>query len=483
MAKYEKDGKVSLILASVLVVAIVVYAIAVATEAFAKQTEMQFLVSIDSTACNGTAEMTIELKDIEGKRVPDALVDIYAGNARLDSLYTDKNGRVRTEMALDPAWCGLPVNFSARYQGDYYHLASSDSEIKKIKMPTRLVLEIPGSALEGKNITAGAILTNAVNGAPIANKNITVMNKANQPINTTNSSGSASFVFNFDIAGSELIAASFIGDDDYEPSSGETEIEITGLSCPGGTKIGSCSGQYLCTENLTLEFSCSSCGCPSGLLCIDNECISEEQRIETLVAELQESTVQVSSDDGIGSGVIIASDGSGTVILTNRHVVDPDFIFRSSHNLEVKNSGTEVATPVMVSVAPNGIDLAVIYVNKYLGPPVEMHNASLNRGAAVLVLGSPLGLQNSVSRGIVSNFMNTTTDSGFSYEAIQTDAALNPGNSGGGFFLASSGRLVGITTFKLVLMPGELAEGLGFAVPVGLLDEFPIDRWRVLTPG
>lgn len=439
MAK-SKINWFPIILASVIVLAISLYAIAIGSGAFARQTSMQLSVSLDSKACNGTAGISIELRDIDGKRVPDALVDIYAGNSRLDSLYTDNNGRIRTDMPLDPGWCGLPLNFSARYAGDHYHLASADSEIKKMKMPTTITLEIPESAFEGE-ITASATLTNAMNDAPIADKEITITNSFESAIknkinktNITNSSGSASFIFIFDSVGSERIAASFIGDEDYEPSSAEAGIEIAELTCAGGIKIGSCSGQYLCTANLSLEFFCPLCGCPSGLLCVENECISEEQRISGLIAELQNSTVQVQSDAGIGSGVIISLDDT-TVVLTNRHVVDPDFIFRAYPNLEVKSSSTEIARPVKIAVAPNDLDMAVIYLDKDLGPPVELHEGSISRGAEVLVLGSPLGLQNTVSRGIVSNFMNTTTESGYSFQAIQTDAAVNPGNSGGGFSL------------------------------------------------
>ena len=476
----SKNNRIPVILAAIII-AIVLYAIAIASGAFTKQTSMQLSVSLDSEKCNGTAAIAIELKDIDGKRVPDALVDIYAGNNRLDSLYTDNNGRIRTDIPLESSWCGLPVNFSARYAGDYYHLASADSEIKKIKMPTRLVLDIPVSAFEGE-ITASAILTNAINGAPIADKEIKITYNATNPTSTTNSSGSASFSFVFDFVGSERISASFIGDEDYEPSSAEGTIEIMKLACAGGTNIGSCSGQYLCTENLTLEFSCLSCGCPSGLLCIDNQCISEEQRVERLIADLQNSTVQVQSDEAIGSGVIISLDGT-KVVLTNRHVVDPDFIFSSPPNLEVKGANTEIAKPLRIVVAPNDLDMAIIFLDKDLGPPVELHEGSISRGADVLVLGSPLGLQNTVSRGIVSNFMNTATESGYPFQAIQTDAAVNPGNSGGGVFLASSGELIGITTFKLALMPGELAEGLGFAVPVSLLNESEVGGWRTVRIG
>ena len=97
-------------------------------------------------------------------------------------------------------------------------------------------------------------------------------------------------------------------------------------------------------------------------------------------------------------------------------------------------------------------------------------------------MGSPLGIQNSVSKGIISNFFDAETRSEYDYTAVQTDAAVNPGNSGGGIFLVKNGQLIGVTTFKLVLAQYELAEGLGFAVPVSLIEEFPFDKWRTITP-
>jgi serine protease Do len=261
-------------------------------------------------------------------------------------------------------------------------------------------------------------------------------------------------------------------------------LTVLPQTCEDGTVVGECSGSYLCTENKTLAFRCSECGCPGGLECIANECVSEEHRVERLIGQLEQSNVLIRSDAGVGSGVIIARQGSETFILTNRHVVDPDFTLQAPPNLEVSNYQTEVAQPVRVLVAPNQLDLAVVVVGKDIGPPADMDfNLSPQRGADVLVLGSPLGLQNSVTRGIVSNFYSTNTSSGFDFEAIQTDAAVNPGNSGGGVFLVDSGQLIGITAFKLVLQRGQLAEGLGFAMPIRLLGDFPLDEWTEIAPG
>jgi S1-C subfamily serine protease len=130
--------------------------------------------------------------------------------------------------------------------------------------------------------------------------------------------------------------------------------------------------------------------------------------------------------------------------------------------------------------------MAIIVVSKDIGKPAEI-NYSLKPkiGSEVLVIGTPLGIPNSVTTGIISNYVETNTSSGFVYEVIQTDAAVNPGNSGGGVYLAGSGKMIGIISFKLVIrgrQGTQLAEGLGFAIPVNLVEDYPLDEWRVIPP-
>jgi S1-C subfamily serine protease len=243
--------------------------------------------------------------------------------------------------------------------------------------------------------------------------------------------------------------------------------------------VGKCSGSYLC-EELELEFDCETCGCPQGLLCMDDECITEERRLQRLIVELQKSDVLVENDLGTGSGIIIKERW----VLTARHVVDPEFTGIAAANIEIFNSEREIGKPQSILLAPNAIDLAVIVINKDMGPPAKMvFNESIERGAEVLAIGSPLGIQDSVTKGIISNLYDAKTESEYGYEAIQIDAPVNPGNSGGGLFLASNGKLIGVTTSKRVISEVELAEGLGFAVPIDLIEEFPVDDWQSISAG
>ena len=257
--------------------------------------------------------------------------------------------------------------------------------------------------------------------------------------------------------------------------------------CEDGTLVGECSGEYYCAEDRELEARCSACGCPGVLLCVEERCIGEEERLQGLIETLQKGNLKIESDEGIGSGVIIGKNGSDLLILTNRHVVDADFAFISNTNLEVLNFDNETAKPARIYIAPNQLDLAIIVVQKDMGPPADIdYGLKPKIGAEVLAIGTPLGIPNSVTSGIISNYVETNTSSGFVYEVIQTDAAVNPGNSGGGVYLAGSGRLIGIISFKLVIRGREsdqLAEGLGFAIPVGIVDDYPLSEWKIIAPG
>jgi S1-C subfamily serine protease len=224
---------------------------------------------------------------------------------------------------------------------------------------------------------------------------------------------------------------------------------------------------------------------PAPPMSMSPDSCTEDSHIQMLAEQLRRSTVLISTSEGLGSGVIIARRDGETVILTNRHVVEAEALGPGSSillapGMEVHNDG-RTAVPVRVMIAPQDIDLAIVVVREDIGPPARIGHGSLYRGTGILVMGSPLGIEDTLTRGVVSNFSLRMTDSGLRYVAIQTDAAINPGNSGGGLFLAGSGELVGITTFKLRIGPHETAEGMGFATPVSLLGQFPYGSWSRIT--
>jgi putative serine protease PepD len=179
------------------------------------------------------------------------------------------------------------------------------------------------------------------------------------------------------------------------------------------------------------------------------------------------SVVQVNVGDGLGSGVILSADGR---ILTNNHVVAG-----AGGRLTVTlNDGREVPATV-VSTDPSS-DLAVIQASGVSGlTPIKWADSdSVRVGDAVMAIGSPSGLQGTVTTGIVSALDRKVTVPGegrrassVSYQAIQTDASINPGNSGGALVNAA-GELVGINSaiYSPASNGGEAGSvGIGFAIP------------------
>jgi S1-C subfamily serine protease len=156
------------------------------------------------------------------------------------------------------------------------------------------------------------------------------------------------------------------------------------------------------------------------------------------------------SGEGLGSGVVFTGDG---FLLTNAHVVGPATTGTASFS-----DGTSV--PFRVVGADPLSDLAVLRANGDTPEPAELGEADqLVVGQLVVAVGNPLGLAGSVTAGVVSALGRSLPARGRVIEdVIQTDAALNPGNSGGALADADA-RVVGINT-------AVAGVGLGMAVPV-----------------
>jgi S1-C subfamily serine protease len=171
------------------------------------------------------------------------------------------------------------------------------------------------------------------------------------------------------------------------------------------------------------------------------------ERLTPKVASLR---VPHGSGEGLGSGVVFTGDG---FLLTNAHVVG-----RASAGTASFSDGTSV--PFRVVGADPLSDLAVLRANGPTPEPAELGEADqLVVGQLVVAVGNPLGLAGSVTAGVVSALGRSLPARGRVIEdVIQTDAALNPGNSGGALADASA-RVVGINT-------AVAGVGLGLAVPV-----------------
>ncbi|MGI8522364.1 MAG: S1C family serine protease [Nocardioides sp.] len=192
------------------------------------------------------------------------------------------------------------------------------------------------------------------------------------------------------------------------------------------------------------------------------------QKVLPSVVEIRVSGAQ---ESGSGSGIILSSDGN---ILTNNHVVA---IAGNNGNISVSFNDGSTTKARIVGTDPL-TDTAVIKAEGVSGlqPATIGKSSSLQVGQAVVAIGSPFGLESTVTSGIVSA-LNRPVDVGSDssgnatvYPAIQTDAAINPGNSGGAL-VDSSGNVVGInasiqstTSSSAGGQAGSI--GLGFAIPI-----------------
>jgi serine protease Do len=170
-----------------------------------------------------------------------------------------------------------------------------------------------------------------------------------------------------------------------------------------------------------------------------------------------------------GSGIIITSDGW---VVTNAHVVEGSRRIRVRLNSEgdVSPSPNGRARHALLEaklvLADRDTDLAFLKVEATGLPTLELSDSSeLRQGQVVLAFGSPLGLDNSVSMGVVSSVARQLDpDSPTIY--VQTDAAINPGNSGGPL-VNTDGQVVGVNTLILTQSGGN--EGIGLAIPSNVI--------------
>ncbi len=179
-------------------------------------------------------------------------------------------------------------------------------------------------------------------------------------------------------------------------------------------------------------------------------------------------------DQALGSGVVISPKG---YVVTNWHVI------RGADMIHVQLSDGRVATAKTVGADPD-TELALLHIELPNLPTIVLGRSdSLKVGDVVLAIGNSLGLSQTVTMGIVSATGRSQLGLTNFEDFIQTDAAINMGNSGGAL-VNTRGELVGINT-AVVSSAGELAppEGIGFAIPVnlvrGVMDQL-IEHGRVI---
>jgi S1-C subfamily serine protease len=185
--------------------------------------------------------------------------------------------------------------------------------------------------------------------------------------------------------------------------------------------------------------------------------LSLQDQMVAVIKQLTPSVVVIETDSGLGSGVIYDNKGD---IVTNAHVVGTSTTFQVTLSNGKVYPGTLVG-----SYAPD--DIAVIRITATgLTPATFGDSSQLSVGDFVLAMGNPLGLQSSVTEGIVSALGRQVSEpSGNALpDVIQTSAAINPGNSGGAL-VDLNGQVVGIPTLEATdPQLGGAAAGIGFAI-------------------
>jgi serine protease Do len=186
--------------------------------------------------------------------------------------------------------------------------------------------------------------------------------------------------------------------------------------------------------------------------------------VSSLVKQIGEAVVQVKTPGGLGSGFFLNEDG---YLITNFHVIEGETEI-SVEVYQQKNGQLDRETYKQVKIiAINKFhDLALLHIEDKNAPKfkaVTLGSAdALSVGEGVFAIGSPLGLERTVTQGILST--KTRQMEGELY--LQTSTQINPGNSGGPLFNLA-GEVVGVTNMKLTF-----GEGLGFAIPVELVKSF-----------
>jgi serine protease Do len=196
---------------------------------------------------------------------------------------------------------------------------------------------------------------------------------------------------------------------------------------------------------------------PTNLVDIQSQVEEIANKISPAVVKIVSTTqiidpffFQIIPQQGLGSGVIIRSDG---LILTNNHVI------ADATKIEVTLSNGKTYKGEVLGTDPTS-DLALVKINASDLPTATLGDSSKAKvGEFVIAIGNPYGLDHTVTFGVISAVeRNIDTGDSTMYGVIQTDAAINPGNSGGPL-VNLKGEVIGINT-----MIYQNAQGLGFAV-------------------
>lgn len=234
-------------------------------------------------------------------------------------------------------------------------------------------------------------------------------------------------------------------------------VAVSAAACTGTSPISRAQSSPSSTPSATGSAGASPSGSASGSPSLGAIAAGAgSAQIPDIAARLQPSVVTIFVGQGLGSGVVYTADG---LILTNEHVV------RGATAVQVGFAdGSRVAGTVRATDAVT--DLALVQADR-TNLPVPKYQTILPRiGDLAVVIGSPLGFENTVTAGIVSGLHREIPGSAAEgqslVELLQTDAAISPGNSGGAV-VNGAGEVIGVS--EAYIPPSAGAVSLGFAIP------------------
>jgi len=187
--------------------------------------------------------------------------------------------------------------------------------------------------------------------------------------------------------------------------------------------------------------------------------VSGEEPVADAAAVILPSVVHIQTMNGLGSGVIYDSNG---LIITAAHVVE------GSSTVRVRFADGEQVSGTVLGTAPQ-VDIAVISVDREGLPAATFTTEKPRVGQMAVAVGSPWGLESTVTAGIISAVDQTNCDTETCTSMVQTDAAINPGNSGGAL-VDRLGQVVGINVS--IFSNSGANDGVGFSVPSDIALEY-----------
>ena len=264
---------------------------------------------------------------------------------------------------------------------------------------------------------------------------------------------------------------------DYEPRRNETKknshpvmiAALAGMLGLGGGFAGGYAANRIFGNTPSIVYTSSETGTSpqttssSGTMTVADVAAKASPSVVEIITEMTEESYGfwggTYTAQAAGSGVIMSADG---YIITNNHVV------KDANKIQVTTYDGKTYDATLIGTDAKA-DIAVIKVEAdNLIPAVIGDSSKVQVGDTAIVIGNPLGTRGgSVTSGIVSSVNRQVTIERESMNLIQTDAAINSGNSGGGLF-DGNGNLIGIVNAKDsgTTSSGSLIEGLGFAIPV-----------------